>query len=154
VPTIDRAEQIERFETANSAIAGGGDTPLRDAQGRIEARCAHPDCRRFLPHPEMSGAAARVQARRWWCSEHRTGREADFEPYTGPKLAYSRTGAIVDLDEVEREAERVRAAAESHRAQRAHRDAQRVAEAEELRKVHEAERELIRRETPREMPVP
>jgi hypothetical protein len=153
LPSTEAAEQIARYEAANaSLVAQSG--PLRDSQGRIEARCAEPRCNRFEPHPQMGGAAARVACRRWWCKEHRAGHEDDMTPYTGPRLGYSRIGLVVDLDAQEREQERARAQAESQRRQLELREATRRADAVEHAKRKRAAREKLQRELPRGVAAP
>jgi len=67
----------------------------RDGQGRIDAICAEPGCANFEPGvPQF----AKVDCIRWYCSEHRQGREHLMKPRTGPRYAYGPSGAIVDLD--------------------------------------------------------
>jgi hypothetical protein len=150
LPTTERAEAIERFEIANKALAGAGAGQLRDGSGRIEARCAHPDCRRFEPDESgFPGAAARVEATRWWCGDHRAGHEADLEPYAGSRLGYSGSGLIVDLDELEIERERAALEAESRRRQREHRTAAARAEGAELAESKRLADEAWAREMPR-----
>lgn len=109
--------------------------PARDGQGRIEAICGEAGCARFLPDPGGQ-QIARVDCRRWYCEEHREGREDEMKAYDGPRMGYSASGLLVDLDELE--VERAKAAAEdAHRASVA---AQRAADAQreaEVLRVHE-----------------
>jgi hypothetical protein len=95
----------------------------------------------------VTGAMAMTKARRWWCELHREGRESDLEPYvSGPRLGYSPSGAIIDLDEAEADADREVARAARRGVERAARRAEREAVAEELAAVRRAEREQLERE--------
>lgn len=115
----------------------------RDGQGRIDAICAEPGCANFEPGvPQF----AKVDCIRWYCSEHRQGREHLMKPRTGPRYAYGPSGAIVDLDaeaiERTQEAER-----EAHDlAEREAARAERAVDAEALRGFEEARRERDRQE--------
>jgi hypothetical protein len=94
------AEQERRRRGATAA-------PRRDGDGRIEATCAHPGCTRFEPDP-ATGLVAMLPVKRWWCPEHRSGREDDLQPWT-PGYRFSEIGLIVDDDdlaEAEREGRR------------------------------------------------
>jgi hypothetical protein len=63
-----------------------------------------------------------------------------------PRLAYSESGAIVDLAEQELEAERARAQEQRLRRVREEREAERAVEAEEFRRNEQARSEALRRE--------
>ena len=105
-----------------------------------------PSCSAFLPG-ELAGSFKWVEARRWWCEEHRAGHEDDLLPYAGPRLAYSASGAIIDLDEQEAESERARIAAESRQARYEARQGQRREDAERLAAFEEAAARQFRRES-------
>jgi hypothetical protein len=143
-----KAEAIERFEAANRTVGRG---PARDSSGEIEAICSAPGCQRFEPHPNFPGLRARGRWRRWWCREHRPGNEADLEPHTpGSGIAIDpRTGVLVDPDERAREGERARAEAERRQERWERRLAERRAQAPEHERRKRAEREQLRRESPR-----
>lgn len=135
---LPSASKVDADRAFRAAQPPPSPNALRDAQGRIEARCSEAGCGRFEPHPAgISGAAALVSCKRWYCEEHRTGHETDLEPYTGPRLTYG-PGGIVDLDEQEREAKRARVEAESRRRQREARDAQARADGERYAELEEA----------------
>lgn len=146
LPTSKVVEERQAFEFHNRPRP----TQLRDAAGRVQALCSEPGCPRFEPGPLGPGSFKWVDAKRWWCEKHRAGHESDLEPYTGPRLAWSRSGvSIVDLDEAEAEAERQRAEAESRRRQREVREAQRRHDAEKLGAYERAADERMRAEHPR-----
>lgn len=118
--------------------------PARDAQGRIDALCGEPSCRNFEPG-EFS-QFAKVDVRRWYCPEHRAGREEEMKPYDGPRYGYGPSGAVVDLDELE--VERAKAAEQErhHAAEREAAAAERAVDAEGLRTFEEAKRARDRAE--------
>jgi hypothetical protein len=119
--------------------------PLRDHHGRTQAICAAKGCRNFEPDP-ISGAIALLPVRRWWCSAHRDqASPADSEPYR-PRLGYSASGLVVDLDardaEIAREAEREK----GRRARREAREADQRAAAAQAAEDKRAERARLSRE--------
>lgn len=67
------------------------------------------------------------------------------------RLAYTDTGAIVDLNEADDEAARVQRTEESLRRQREDKLAERAVEAEAMRQLDEARAERARRELPDQM---
>jgi hypothetical protein len=71
-----------------------------------------------------------------------------------PRLAYGPTGAIVDLDEQEADAERERIEAENREAKRKVRDAEQREQAAVFSEWQEAKRQQMIRETPEGMPIP
>jgi hypothetical protein len=100
-----------------------------------------------LPTTAEVDAHKRVEAASRSALPHRaatTGRPV--------RLAYSASGAIVDLDEGEAEAARARVEERSRRAQREAREAERRAEAAELAEHERAWRDRLRRELPPGMP--
>lgn len=116
----------------------------RDGQGRIDALCAVPECRNH----EIGETTqfAKVNVRRWYCTEHRAGHEAEMLPWDGPRYGYGPSGVLVDLDELA--VERAKAAAEERHlaAERESRLAESAVDAEALRGFEEAKRERDRRE--------
>jgi hypothetical protein len=84
--------------------------PRRDADGHIEAYCAHPGCTHFEPDP-ATGLVAMVPVRKWWCPEHRVAREDDMQPWT-PGYRVSEIGLVVDADD-DADAERERQSVEA-----------------------------------------
>jgi hypothetical protein len=132
---LDRArERADVPTTAEVAAAAARkvrrppifDAPSRDEAGCAIQWCAEPGCRAFPVRPG-SGAVMPHPAKRWWCEEHRAGHEADLEPWT-PRTAFGPSGAIVFLDEVERDIEIAEREAERRAAELEARRAARIAE--------------------------
>ena len=117
---------------------------MRDGSGRVQALCSEPSCSACLPG-ELAGSFQWVSAKRWWCEEHRAGREDDLEPYRS-RLVLGPRG-IIDLDAEAAERERQRVAAESRRHQREAREAQRREDAARLAEFEAASNEQFRRES-------
>ena len=114
LPSIEAVEARERVETFNRTRVVEG--PLRDARGRAPAICSAEGCSNVQPDPHGRGIAM-LPVTRWWCAEHEcSAAPGDLEPYTGPRLAFSPSGAIVDLDE--QAAEAAKAAAQRERSRR------------------------------------
>jgi hypothetical protein len=147
---VDRAREAEGVRSAateHRVDAEPVHEPQRDPQGRIPAVCTDPSCRNVELDP-ISGQIAMTHARRWWCEVHRAGHEADLEPWTGARLAYGPSGAIIDLHAREIDAERDAAETESRKREREARQAEREDEADRLA-VFEAE---WRKQRLRELP--
>jgi hypothetical protein len=119
------------------------DTPPRDAGGCAIQACGQPGCRSF-PVDRITGATMAVPERKWWCSAHRhLAAPGDLEPWTS-RLAYGPGGAIVDLDEQDREAADQAIAASRRAAELEQRRAQRVAQWPALEAESAAQTELVR----------
>ena len=146
--TTHGEEQWRNYEAAN---AGGSSEPPRDSQGRIEAICSEPGCRRFEPEPTMPQVIKHVHCRRWYCEKHRDGHEQEMKPWDGqPRVALSMSGlGITFPEETAREAERRRVQAESLRHQREAEEARRRGDGERIAKLERARDEQMRREQPR-----
>jgi hypothetical protein len=68
--------------------------------------------------------------RRWWCPEHRVGREDDMQPWT-PGYRVSEIGLVVDADD-DADAERERQRVEAELARASERREQSQAERREI----------------------
>lgn len=89
-----------------------------------------------------------MKVRRWFCSEHKHLAEpADDQP-PRTRLAYSRTGGIVDLEQREIERKKAETEAAIRERRRAARTAQRQQEAAQLTRNERARAEQQRREQP------
>ena len=104
----DRAQERAGTPAATAATACNVTVPPtfdspRDASGCAIQACAQPGCGAF-PVDGVTGSTMPVPERKWWCAAHRhLAAPGDLEPWTS-RLAYGPGGAIVDLDEIEREA--------------------------------------------------
>jgi hypothetical protein len=114
----------------------------RDEIGRALQVCAASDCRTFPVDP-VTGAHAPHAAKRWWCSEHVAGHEDDMQPWT-MRIGYGPSGAIVFLDEVERDAEIAEREAERRAAFLAERRAARIAEWPQVEAQDAAQAEALK----------
>jgi hypothetical protein len=142
LPPTAKVEAMEAFEAANASAAP---SQMRDSQGRVQALCGVPNCRNFKAG-ELPGSIAWVDAKKWWCDQHRhLAADGDLEPWR-PRSRYSRTGSIEFPDEIEAEGERQRAAAESRQRQREAREAERAEDARALARYESAAAERFRRE--------
>jgi len=146
LPTTETADARREFEAMSATRVGSGE-PFRAASGYLLSPiCAAPEC--------LATTSDRTKAKVWWCSAHRGGHEADMEDWTGPRLAFGPSGAIVDLDEQEREAAREREREKSRAAQRLAREADQRAAAAEAEEDQRAERERLDAELAPGMPRP
>jgi hypothetical protein len=133
---LDRArERADAPTTAEVAAAAArkvrapivyDDAPPRDEIGRALQVCAEAGCKAFLTDP-VTGAHAPHAAKRWWCSEHVAGHEADMEPWQS-RIVIGPGGAFIDLDEQERDAAIQAREAERRAAEQEQRRAARIAE--------------------------
>jgi hypothetical protein len=113
----------------------------RDEVGRALQVCAATGCRAFPIDPVTSAHAPHV-ARRWWCDEHVAGHEDDMEAWT-MRIGYGPSGAIVFLDELERDAEIAEREAERRAAWLEERRAQRIKEWPALQEADAAQAQAL-----------
>jgi hypothetical protein len=78
------------------------DAPPRDEIGRALQVCAQAGCRVFPVDP-TTGAHSPHSAKRWWCPKHVAGHETDMEQWQS-RIVIGPGGALIDLDEQERDA--------------------------------------------------
>jgi hypothetical protein len=136
LPTTAEVEAHRRMEAANRAARAHGAAtsgwqlcPACGAQPLNEA-----------------GAPTQVDARRWWCQEHRhLAADGDMDPRPS-RLRYSPSGAIVEYDPAEEARQAGRE--ESRRRQLEHQAADRAVEAEAVRRHREARDDELRRLEP------
>ena len=114
----------------------------RDEIGRALQVCAQVGCKNF-PIDPVTGAHAPHAARRWWCSEHMAGHEDDMQPWT-MRIGYGPSGAIVFLDEVERDIATAEREAEARAAFLAERRAARIAEWPQVEAQDAAQAEALK----------
>jgi hypothetical protein len=99
----------------------------RDEIGRALQVCSASGCKTF-PIDPTTGAHVPHVARRWWCDVHsHLAAPGDLEPWT-MRIGYGPSGAIVFLDELERDAEIAKREAERRAAELEARRAARIAE--------------------------
>jgi hypothetical protein len=141
---LSDASPAERRTMLDDARARAG-LPLTAEVDRARARAAHvpmigglqrdeggcaiqacPDCGAFSRNPATNEPMP-VAARKWWCPEHEAGHEDDMQPWTA-RIAFGPSGAIVFLDEQEREAEVAEREAKRRAAELEQRHAQRLAQ--------------------------
>jgi hypothetical protein len=115
--------------------------PPRDMIGRALMVCAQPGCKTFPVDP-VTGAHAPHPAKRWWCDMHRAGHEADMEPWQS-RIVIGPGGALIDLDEQEREAAIQAREAERRAAEREARRAARVKEWPALQEADAAQAQAL-----------
>jgi hypothetical protein len=145
---LERTVEIERrqrFESMkrNAALQAGQESQLQV--------CHASDCSAYPVDP-ATGATKPVDVRKWWCHEHvDQAAPGDMQP-RAPRLKFSPSGAIVEVDPAEEE--RVRIQAESRRALHESRLADAEVEGADMRRHEEAGREQLRRETPPGMWTP
>jgi hypothetical protein len=122
------------------------DAPPRDAAGCAIQICAAKSCGTYPVSPY--GATVPVNARRWWCEQHRAGHEDDMEPWTGARIALGPSGfALIDVDEVERESANEARAAKRRADQLEQRRAQRIQEWSAMQGERAAQADQFRRAT-------
>jgi hypothetical protein len=117
----------------------------RDEAGCAFQVCAQPDCRNYPANP-ASGATMPHPAKRWWCSEHVAGHEADMEPWT-LRVSFAAGGGLQFQDEVERDAEIAAVEAKRRADELEQRRAQRLAQLPEFEAERVARADQFRRAT-------
>jgi hypothetical protein len=117
------------------------DTPARDEGGLAYQTCHAESCAQYPRSRE--GATIPVAARKWWCPEHEhLAAPGDLEPWTA-RIGYGPSGAIVFLDELERDAEIAEREAERRAAWLEERRAQRIKEWPALQEADAAQAQAL-----------
>ena len=136
-------EARRRFEAAtrSARLTAAAESPWQS--------CSAGGCN-AVPVNDLGGVIP-VDAKRWWCPEHvGLAADGDMQPRP-PRLRYSPSGAIIEVDPVE-EAREARAE-ERRRRLREDRLAERAVQAEEHERFEQAQRERRRREQPQGFPA-
>lgn len=140
LPTTKDVDGRARYTAANQA-----------AQAQVAAEnpwqlCHEPTCN-AVPVNRL-GVPIPVAVKRWYCAQHAHLASADDLKPTGPRLAISPGGAIVDLNDAEIDAARERNAQATRDSQQAAREAATAAAIQEHDGLEQARREQLQRELP------
>lgn len=136
LPTLTVAKAQESLRTPVST-----DKPWRDSRGMVDAFCG--GCGSSEPGDDGHQFARKAVVRYWCesCLAEDPSREADMQPYTGPRYGYAPSGAVIDLDLQDAEQQKALREEQARQAARDRRRAEAEAEIAALEPFEQAREE-------------